>query len=133
MNSEEKAVIQRLNTGKKLKELRTNKGLTITDIGKAWGISANYVSEIERGMKIPSDHLIIKIAEFYGLDENSLFEGFGKIPLLVREEFEHNKSLQRALLEVAKSKKLTEEKKERIYDQAYRALKELIRSEEENE
>lgn len=133
MNNDEKVIIDRVRYGKFLKQLRLNKGLTITNLGDLLGISGNYVSELERGMKVPSDHLIMKIAEFHGIDENEVFEGFGKVPLLVRQEFENNKSLQKALLEVAQSKKLSEEQKERIYDQAYHALRELIRSEEGND
>ena len=132
MNNEEKAVIERLKTGKMLKELRLKRELTIAELGKIWSITGNYVSEIERGMKVPSDHLIMKIAKFFELDEDSLFEGFGKVPLLARQEFEHNKSLQRALSQVAKSKNLTEERKEKIYDQVFRALSELLQSEEKN-
>jgi transcriptional regulator with XRE-family HTH domain len=53
--------MERIEVGIKLREARRKKGFTQQMLADAVGISEMYVSQIERGMKMPSLNLFIKI------------------------------------------------------------------------
>ena len=72
-------------------------------VSKVIGISANFLSEIERGIKSPSDLLIREIANFYQIDEDIIFDKMNRVPLRARNILERNKDLQKALSNIEKS------------------------------
>ncbi len=51
-----------------VKKARLNKDLSIRAAAKAMEFSAMYLSQIESGKNMPSDKILRKIADFYGLD-----------------------------------------------------------------
>ena len=53
--------MERTEIGIKIREARKQKGLTQQMLADAVGISEMYISQIERGMKMPSLNLFIKI------------------------------------------------------------------------
>lgn len=110
-------------TGEYLLSLRNNKGLSLAQVSKLLEISANYLSEIERGVKVPSDHLLQQLAEYYKVSEDDLFERYGKIPMSVREALASNKILRRAIAEINSDKRLSEEKKSAIFSELYSLYK----------
>lgn len=124
-------VIARIETGKELSKIRNGLHMSLAEASKKLGISISYLSEIERGVKTPSDHLIREMAQVYELDEDDLFSKFGKIPFLVRQELEHSPLLQKTILDISRNKKLTEEQKERIYDKIHETYKTVIKDLEE--
>ncbi len=126
LDEKEKQLLRQSQAGDYLLDLRNEKGLSLAKVCKILEISANYLSEIERGLKVPSDHLIRQLADFYDIDEASLFERFGKVPLTVREALENSKSLRKTISEISSSKKLTEEQKQELYDELYRLYKKVL-------
>ena len=54
--------------GKVLQDARCEKKLSIRAAAVKIGISAMYLSKIESGKQIPSDEVLGKIANFYGLN-----------------------------------------------------------------
>ncbi len=58
---------------KNIKKFREIKGLTQNKLSEATGISADYISEIERGKKNPSLKRLILIAEALEVDIRELF------------------------------------------------------------
>ena len=58
---------------KNIKKFREIKGLTQYKLSEATGISADYISEIERGKKNPSLKRLILIAEALEVDIRELF------------------------------------------------------------
>jgi len=56
-----------------LKQRRVSLSLTMQELAANSGVSASHLSRIERGKRCPSAHLLRKIAEPLGFDENELF------------------------------------------------------------
>ncbi len=53
--------------GDKIRALREEKGLTLEEMGSSLGLSFTYLSEIERGQRIPSVQALQKISSFFNL------------------------------------------------------------------
>ena len=53
--------MDRIEVGKKIREARKRKGFTQQALAEATGIGEMYISEIERGVKMPSLNLFAKI------------------------------------------------------------------------
>ena len=113
-------IFKQLRTARYLQDTRRAIGVTLTNTAKNLGISHPYLSEIEKGIKVPSDQLIRAIAHLYEIDEDDLFRRYGKVPILAREELENRPILQKTLSEIKTNKKLTDEEKDELYDKMYR-------------
>ena len=55
--------MDKINIGLRLKEARLKKGFTQKDLSDLSGIHITYISEIERGVKMPSINTFVKIIE----------------------------------------------------------------------
>ena len=108
--------------GNYLYELRLRRDLSLAQVSSQVGTNSSYLSEIEHGRKMPDDNLMRELAEFYGLDENNLFEMVGKVPLSAREELESNELLQRILKEIAGTP-FNSETKQELYVRFYLTFK----------
>ena len=62
---------------KRIKQLRTARGLTQKEFADSLGIVQGYLSGIERGKKIPSFTLLMALCHVYGVSGEWLFEGKG--------------------------------------------------------
>jgi len=61
--------------GTRLKQIRKEKGLTQQAFATKIATSASYVSEIEKGKKIPGGDLLSALKQEYGIDINWLLTG----------------------------------------------------------
>jgi XRE family transcriptional regulator, master regulator for biofilm formation len=62
--------------GKKIRELRMERGISLTELAKISGISKSYLSFIERGkQKNPGIDVVEKIARALNVDVHSLLKG----------------------------------------------------------
>jgi transcriptional regulator with XRE-family HTH domain len=52
-----------MNIGKKIRELRKEKGLTIREVAEKAGCTASFLSQLERGKTEPSIAMLKKIAD----------------------------------------------------------------------
>ncbi len=57
----------------KIKEIRTEKGLTQKELSKLSGVSESYIGDLERNEKIPSIITICKLAKALEVDIKELF------------------------------------------------------------
>jgi transcriptional regulator with XRE-family HTH domain len=64
-----------------LRYKRLANNLTIKELGSLLRVSPDFLSEIEKGNKIPSDYLIYSLADFFGISHDILFTGFNKTPI----------------------------------------------------
>ena len=55
--------MERATLGKRIRESRIRKGYTQQDLADRAGIGVVYISEIERGIKMPSLNIFIKIVD----------------------------------------------------------------------
>ncbi|NGY84902.1 helix-turn-helix transcriptional regulator [Bacillus megaterium] len=104
-----------MEVGEYLKQIRRQKYLTLAQVAEEIGVTANYISLIERGKNTPNDELIEKIAKFYEIDEDGLFERFGKVSTSVMEEIKKYGYLRKAILQIKNRKDIKESEKEELY------------------
>ena len=57
---------------KRLKELRMEKGISMTELAKEIGVSAIAVSRWERGLQIPNIDYAVAIAKFFNVSADYL-------------------------------------------------------------
>ena len=70
-----------INLGKRIKELRTQAGLSTTKLSKITGISSGYISELENNAKSPSAEILLKIIDALNITVASFFNEFPSEPL----------------------------------------------------
>ena len=59
--------------GKKIKEMRTQRGLTAEELAKKLGTSTSAVNMYECGLRIPRDEIKIRIADYFGAPIETIF------------------------------------------------------------
>lgn len=116
-NPERIQLLKQFDAGQHLRQLRGKR--TLATVCNELGVSTAYLSDIERG-KMPSDRMMGVLAKFYEIDEDELFKLWGKVPILAKDEIENNPTLQRTLREISRNTKLTDTKKEELYDEIYK-------------
>ncbi|MBC9786580.1 helix-turn-helix domain-containing protein [Heliobacterium chlorum] len=107
------------DVGEYLRGLREKHELTLTELGKKVGVSAAYLSELERGFKTPSDKLIMELAVLYEIDIEDLFNRFGKISATATTVLEKNPGIQKTLATISRDPRLSEEEKQDLYDEFF--------------
>jgi transcriptional regulator with XRE-family HTH domain len=125
IEEQQEKVFGQIKAGAYLKQLRLDTNQSLADLGKNLGVSAAYLSNVEQGVKTMSDHFIRQIADFYEIDENMIFELLGRVPLLAREQLDEDSTLQDLLVEIKRDPKLTDEKKQKLFDQMYKLYKDF--------
>ena len=70
--------------GKRLRTLRNEQGLTLAQLGQQVGLSASYLSQIERGMAMPSLSKLTTIANALGVEVRHFFEEDASSPCPTR-------------------------------------------------
>lgn len=108
-------LIKQSEAGIYLLNLRNGKGYSLAKVAKTLEISANYLSEIERGLKVPSDTLLIELASYYNIDADTLYNLYGKVPFSIINELEKNEELRSTLFEIVSNQTLTEEQRNELY------------------
>lgn len=63
-----------MNFGDKLKQLRNDKRLTQPDLAAAMGIEQSYLSKLENGKSLPSNDVLNRILDVFGLDIGDLVD-----------------------------------------------------------
>ena len=58
----------------KIREVRENKGISLTELSKITHISKSHLSNIERGEKEPSISILIRVAIALKVDEKELYK-----------------------------------------------------------
>ena len=61
--------------GKNLRELRLNKGISILDASLECEMDSKYLGQIETGKRNPTINVLIKLADFYGVNISDIFKG----------------------------------------------------------
>jgi DNA-binding transcriptional MerR regulator/mannose-6-phosphate isomerase-like protein (cupin superfamily) len=74
----------KLLPGRRFRQLRTRRGLSLAHVARATGVSVGFLSALERGQMHSSIATLRRIARFYRTNILSLFETTGDNPRLVR-------------------------------------------------
>lgn len=70
--------------GKKLKELRAERNMSMREVGEEIGINYTYISKIEKG-QIPSMKLLNDLCKVYGVEVKDLYGESQPVPEELRE------------------------------------------------
>ncbi|MDA8440765.1 MAG: helix-turn-helix transcriptional regulator [Peptococcaceae bacterium] len=123
-------IIRQVDTGRFLLAERTKRNLTQPIVAKQLGVSPSYLSEIEKGVKVPSDLLIQELGKYYEIDEDELFQKYGKLPLLAKEEIKNSEDVQKALADIArlrKKKALSDDQCQKLYEEWVQVYQDFIK------
>ena len=72
-----------MNVGQQLRKIRTEKGITLTQIGSALGISASALSQIENSKNTPSLETLSSILKFLDIPMSEFFRQIEQPSVLV--------------------------------------------------
>jgi transcriptional regulator with XRE-family HTH domain len=64
--------------GRRLRELRKERGLTQEALAEAADLSGNYISELELGQKVPSLTILVRLAQALEVGAPELLVDFGR-------------------------------------------------------
>lgn len=78
--------------GARLKRIRKSLNLTLDAIYQETGISRSYVSEFERGVRLPTSKYLIHLVEKYGVSMDYVFHGIGD-PFVTNNEKDKSDAL----------------------------------------
>ena len=92
-----------MTLGQRLKELRTENGLSVRDAAEKLGKSAGYISRIEVRGEIPSPEFFVVIATVYGVGMEELLK-LSKQEQMTRTELEIDARNESALTLYRRSK-----------------------------
>jgi DNA-binding XRE family transcriptional regulator len=70
----EKRKTSRVDLGMRLKELRTKRGLSQTELAKLVGVTPSTISQVESNLIYPSLPALLKMAEILSIDVSSFFQ-----------------------------------------------------------
>lgn len=105
--------------GDELRKIRRNNKLSLQDVADKAGVSKMYISEIERQKKIPSDDVILRLADIYKVNAFELFEGFNRIPDNIQKEIIENNQLFLTLYKIVNDENIKLEDKEAFYSEVH--------------
>lgn len=129
LTQEELLRLKQIRNGEFLSTLRAERNLTLKAVAAKLTVSFQYLSEIEKGNKVPSDLLLHELAEVFELGlrgEIDLFHRYDRIPLLTMEELKDQESTHFAfaqLRQLVKDQEITIEQRQEFYaefDKFYR-------------
>lgn len=112
------------SAGEKLRSIRNKEGLSLYKAARNIHITGNYLSLIERGKRVPSNEVLINIADFYNISREELFSLYDKIPPNTKYE-ELTKELRKIITQISIDNKLTTEEKEKCIEQILLIAKEI--------
>lgn len=115
-----------LQAGKHLRSIRSKSSLSVHKVAKTMGISGNYLSELERGLKEPSDKVIEAISDYYEINSSALFAMYGRIAPIETDELLENPSLRQTIVKIASDDRLSEDEKAQLYAQLRKLYDSLV-------
>lgn len=62
--------------GRRLRELRKERGLTQETLAESADLSGNYISDLELGLKVPSLTILVRLSQALGVATSELLKDF---------------------------------------------------------
>jgi transcriptional regulator with XRE-family HTH domain len=79
------------------------------------GVSHSYIAKLEKGEVLnPKEEILVKIAQVLDVDEDALFNMFGKVPRSAKDTLSNNPLFAKAFSEIDSNLQLSEEKQEEL-------------------
>lgn len=100
--------------GSNLRKLRYDKNVSLFKAAREIGISGNYLSQIERGEKIPSEAVLHSIGKYYDMNETELFLSYGKVSKENIKAIMELPELMKIMTKISLDKRLDEDYKDSL-------------------
>lgn len=109
-----------VQAGKQLRDLRTKTTKSVYKVAKAIHISGNYLSEIERGIKEPSDLVLESISNYYGIEKAELFSLYNRIAPTETSVLLNNPNFRKTITQVSMDDRLTDDDRALLYKEFHK-------------
>lgn len=113
--------------GEKLKELRISRGESVHKVAKVVHISGNYLSELERGLKEPSDVVLESIAKHYEADMAYLFSLYSRIAPVETNALLRTPSFRKIVTQMSIDERFSDEEREQIGKELHKLYENLTK------
>jgi Helix-turn-helix. len=118
--------INRKIFGEAIKSIRKSRSIPMDIVADQIDISKQYVSYLERGMKEPSDIVVERIAKYYNIEPQVLFNLLHRIPdKAIKDGFKH-KAFEELVLLMARHPIHTVKEKEKFIMEVNEIYKKYI-------
>ncbi|MEG0152042.1 MAG: helix-turn-helix transcriptional regulator [Cellulosilyticaceae bacterium] len=99
----------REQAGSKLRAIRKSTNLSVFKVGRAIGVSGSFISQIERGVRAPTDAILISLADLYAIPQSNLFDLYERLEVSELNALLSNPSLRKTFTQITADKNLSEE------------------------
>ena len=114
--------------GERIKQLRTDKGLSQQAFAELLSTSSGYICDVEKGKSVPGGTFLCSLKRVFGIDMNWLLVGEGEMkppqPVAVAEKPE---GFQPILLDVDRRRGLLHDKLQRVLDEGDKVKVEAVK------
>ncbi|MPN42560.1 hypothetical protein SDC9_190117 [bioreactor metagenome] len=110
--------------------MRNKRNESVHKVAKAVHISGNYLSEIERGLKEPSDVVLDSLADYYECDKAELFSLYGRIPPEETNLLLKNPPFRKILTQLSLDDRLTDDEKDKLSTEFHKLYTSFIKGKE---
>lgn len=121
--------IKTKEAGDFLRSKRKELGFSLFKVARNVGITGNYLSLIERGERIPSNHVLSKLADYYEIDPENIYGLYNRVYNLALAEALTIPSLKEIIAIMSINTDLTPMQKEDISKQLLNMVKYAIKEE----
>jgi transcriptional regulator with XRE-family HTH domain len=106
-----------INAGNEIRKLRKKTKLSVFKVARNLNITGGYLSQIECGVRAPSDILLCAIAEYYGVDKSVLFNLYNKLNPNETEILLANPALRKLIIQLSMDNNFNEDQMKDILKQ----------------
>lgn len=118
--------------GELLERKRAKTGKSMSSVARELAITPGYLSEVENGLKEPSDELLRKMSEVYIIDEPELFLHYGKaLPLSVSEVISKYPKISKIFYDI-KKKNLPPDEEDKLMETVTSLLEDFLGNSSDN-
>lgn len=123
----------REQAGAKLRAIRKNTNLSVFKVGRAIGVSGSFISQIERGVRAPTDAVLISLADLYGVPKATLFDLYERLEDSELIALLSNPSLRKTFTQITTDKTLSEEDLTLIVQELQRVADKYLNPKEDSD
>jgi transcriptional regulator with XRE-family HTH domain len=118
--------ILKSEAGSKIREYREKKEYTLKEVAEKIGVTLNYISLIERGLRVPCDDILYKLSEVLEVNVVEIFSLYNKIPPSFLDNDNTKPNLFKMICEIERNKEINTEDKKFLLGNLQKAYKKIL-------
>lgn len=112
--------------GSKIREYREKKEYTLKEVAEKTGVTLNYISLIERGLRVPCDDILYKLSDVLEVNVVEIFSLYNKIPPSFLYNDNTKPNLFKIVCEIERNKEINTEDKKFLLGNLQKAYKKIL-------